>query len=103
MNNEECLICMNKLVKVVVLHENSPHKLCEVCYKKLRDPFCPFCRCNIKLHEKASQFDSSNPTTTDIPLFLPLDSGTIAVYQMARLCRGESSLKYSEIMEKNEL
>jgi hypothetical protein len=55
MNNEECLICMNNMnVSFVILHENSSHKLCKSCYEKLRDPFCPFCRCNIKLHENVN-------------------------------------------------
>ena len=59
MNNEECVICMNEDDKInfVLLHENSFHKLCKSCYKKIKDPFCPFCRCNIKLHESIPKKD----------------------------------------------
>lgn len=54
-NEEECLICMNNnKLNFVVLHENSDHKLCKSCYEKMSVPFCPFCRCNIKLHENIS-------------------------------------------------
>ena len=47
---EECFVCFNETNKFIIFE--CGHKMCRLCFPKLRSPLCPVCNVKIKVYNE---------------------------------------------------
>ena len=53
---EECFICFNETNKFIIFE--CGHKMCRLCYPRLKTPFCPVCNAVIKVYHEENYHGS---------------------------------------------